>query len=211
MYDEIRVLTHSSILITGSQRIYFDPYNIKDETHDADIILITHEHFDHFSPEDFNKIKTKSTVFIAPQSMIGKLEDAGIDSEFIEYVEPGDILEINDVIIEAVPAYNVSKQFHPKKNCWVGYKVSMDGTSYYVAGDTDINEDIEKIRCDVCMLPCGGTYTMDVREAALLAEIIKPKLAIPTHYGSVAGDKEDGDRFKELLKGKADVDVRMEY
>lgn len=211
MYDEIRVLTHSSIKISGTSTIYVDPFKIKDALTDADIILITHEHYDHFSPEDIKKVQNGSTVFVAPQSMIGKLEDAGIESEFIEYVEPGDELEISGITIKAVPAYNVLKNFHPKKNCWVGYLVTMNGISCYVAGDTDINEDVEKVRCDVALLPCGGTYTMDVREAALLAEIIKPKLAIPTHYGNVAGDPEDGDRFVELLKGKVKAEIRMEY
>ena len=112
MYDEIRVLTHSSIKISGTSTIYVDPFKIKDALTDADIILSTHEHYDHFSPEDIKKVQNGSTVFVAPQSMIGKLEDAGIESEFIEYVEPGDELEISGVTIKAVPAYNVLKNWH---------------------------------------------------------------------------------------------------
>ena len=211
MYDEIRVLTHSSIKISGKLTLYFDPFKVADAGHDADIIFITHEHYDHFSPEDIEKVRNASTLFIAPRSMMGKLSDSGIDEDLIEYVEPWDSLEVNGIVIEAVPAYNVLKNFHPRQNCWVGYKVTMDGTSYYVAGDTDINEDVEKIRADVCLLPCGGKYTMDVKEAAMLAGIIKPKLAIPTHYGTVAGDPKDGETFAGLLSGKVDVDIRMDY
>lgn len=211
MYNEVRVLTHSSIKISGEMVIYVDPFKIRDESHDAGLILVTHDHFDHYSPDDIKMVAASSTVVVVPMSLRGKLEDEGISEDRIEYVAPGDELEVNDIKIEAVPAYNVGKKFHPQENRWVGYKITMGGTSYYVAGDTDINDDVRKVRCDVALLPCGGTYTMTAEQAAELAKIIAPKLAIPTHYGSVAGDAGDGDRFANLLKGMVDTDIRMEY
>lgn len=212
MYEEVRVLTHSSIRIeAGGEVMYFDPFNIKDAAHDADIIFVTHEHFDHFSPEDIAKISNSFTLLVCPESMKERLKETDIDEEFIELVVPGDELEVNKVRIEAVAAYNVGKQFHPKENAWVGYIVTAGDTVYYVAGDTDVNADVSGVHCDVALLPCGGKYTMDVNEAAALAEKIAPKLAIPTHYGSVAGDPGCGAAFAEILKGKIETSVRMEY
>lgn len=212
MYDEIRVLTHSSIRIEGEQVVYFDPFNIDAEYHDADIICVTHEHFDHYSPEDIAKVKNDSTVLVCPESIKDKLGNSGFDAEFIELVAPGDELEINDVKIDVFPAYNVGKQFHPQANKWVGYVVTMNGTRYYIAGDTDINDDVKSVRCDVALLPVGGTYTMTAEEAAELAKLIKPRAAIPTHYGSVAGRPEDGEHFAALLKGsEIEVSVRMQH
>ncbi len=214
MFDEIRVLTHSSIRIAGKEILYFDPYNVNEAAHDADIIFVTHEHFDHFSPEDIAKLKNDMTILICPASMKDRLEESGIDWEHTELVEPGDELEVDDIKICAIASYNVGKQFHPKENAWVGYLVTMNDTTYYVAGDTDINDDIKKIKCDAAMLPCGGTYTMTDKEAAELALIIEPKLAIPTHYGSVAGDADCGKRFADAVKAgnpNIEVSVRMEY
>lgn len=212
MYEEVRVLTHSSIRIeAGGEVMYFDPFNIKDAAHDADIIFVTHEHFDHFSPEDIAKVRNDFTLLVCPESMRKKLKETDIDEEFIELVAPGDELEVNKVRVEAIAAYNVGKQFHPKENAWVGYLITAGDTVYYVAGDTDVNADVRQVRCDVALLPCGGKYTMDAKEAAALAEEISPRLAIPTHYGSVAGDPSCGETFAEKLKGKIETSVRKEY
>ncbi len=210
MYDEVRVLTHSSIRIDAGEVMYFDPFNIKEAAHDADIIFVTHEHFDHFSPEDIAKLKSDNTILVCPLTMADKLSATDFDKEHIELVEPQDELSIDDINIKAVPAYNVGKHFHPEENRWVGYLVEVHGTSYYVAGDTDINDDVINVRCDVALLPCGGTYTMDSCEAAKLADFIKPKLVIPTHYGSVAGEPECGTKLAALLNGRIECDVRME-
>ena len=153
MYEEVQVLTHSSIRIAGNQIIYFDPFHVEEETHDADIICVTHEHFDHYSPEDLAKVKNAATILVCPKSMKDSLSNSGISEEFTELVAPGDELEINGVRIQAVPAYNIGKQFHPQQNQWVGYLVTMNEVTYYIAGDTDINEDVKKIQCDVAMIP----------------------------------------------------------
>ena len=209
MYEEVQVLTHSSIRIAGNQIVYFDPFHVEGEPHDADIICVTHDHFDHYSPEDLAKVKNAATILVCPKTMEDSLSNSGISEEFTELVAPGDELEINGVRIQAVPAYNVGKQFHPQANQWVGYLVTMNEVTYYIAGDTDINEDVKKVRCDAALLPVGGTYTMTAEEAAELAEMIHPKAAIPTHYGSVAGKAEDGQIFANLLKDKINVILKM--
>lgn len=212
MYEEVRVLTHSSIRIeAGGEVMYFDPFNIKDAAHDADIIFITHEHYDHFSPEDIAKISNSFTLLVCPESMKERLKETDIDEEFTELVAPGDELEVNKIKVEAIAAYNIGKQFHPKENAWAGYLITAGDTIYYIAGDTDVNADVSEVHCDVALLPCGGKYTMDAAEAATLAEKIAPKLAIPTHYGSVAGDASCGIVFAEKLNGKIEASVRMEY
>ncbi len=209
MYEEVQVLTHSSIRIAENQIVYFDPFHVEGEPHDADIICVTHDHFDHYSPEDLAKVKNAATILVCPKTMEDSLSNSGISEEFTELVAPGDELEINGVRIQAVPAYNVGKQFHPQANQWVGYLVTMNDVTYYIAGDTDINEDVKKVRCDAALLPVGGTYTMTAEEAAELAEMIHPKAAIPTHYGSVAGKAEDGQIFADLLKDKINVILKM--
>lgn len=209
MYEEVQVLTHSSIRIAENQIVYFDPFHVEGEPHDADIICVTHDHFDHYSPEDLAKVKNAATILVCPKTMEDSLSNSSVSEEFTELVAPGDELEINGVRIQAVPAYNVGKQFHPQANQWVGYLVTMNDVTYYIAGDTDINEDVKKVRCDAALLPVGGTYTMTAEEAAELAEMIHPKAAIPTHYGSVAGKAEDGQIFADLLKDKINVILKM--
>ena len=199
MYEEVQVLTHSSIRIAGNQIIYFDPFNVEGEPHDADIICVTHDHFDHYSPEDLAKVKNAATILVCPKTMKDALSNSGISEEFTELVAPGDEMEINGVRIQAVPAYNVGKQFHPQANQWVGYLVTMNEVTYYIAGDTDINEDVKKVRCDAALLPVGGTYTMNFKEAAELVNKIQTQIAVPINYGSVIGTKQDAIDFVGLL------------
>ena len=193
MLDNISVF-HSSIRIAGSKIIYFDPYKVEEDFHDADLVFITHEHYDHYSKEDLDKVINGATIIVAPLSMQNK-----IDYENIYFVEPNKEYNLKEISFSTIRAYNIGKRFHPKENDWLGYIVTIDDTKYFVAGDTDITEDNKAVKCDVALLPCGGTYTMDYKEAAELANIIGPKVAIPTHYGSVAGSKEEGAKFIELL------------
>lgn len=199
MLDNIEVLTHSSIKITKDKNIYFDPYEIKEKSNDADIIFITHNHYDHFSKKDIELIKNEYTVFVVTKDVYEELIKMKINPNNIFIAEPYTKGKIGEIRFKTVPAYNINKQFHPKSNSWVGYILEIGDISYYIAGDTDVNEDILKIECDVAFVPVGGTYTMNYSEAASFINTIKPKIAVPTHYGSVVGTKEDGKKFVKLL------------
>lgn len=193
----IEINCHSSIKINKGKTIYIDPFKIEKESHDADIIFITHDHFDHYSPEDIEKIATNNTIIIAPKTVkaLSKMRNTVL-------VEPNQTYEVQGIKIETIPAYNVNKQFHPKENEWVGYVIEIEGTRYYIAGDTDITSENKQVKCEVALVPVGGTYTMTYAEAAELVNLIKPAKAIPTHYGDIVGEKDDGEKFKELLNPK---------
>lgn len=207
--SNITVNSQSSIRIAGDKIIYFDPFNIEEEAHDADVIFITHEHFDHFDPKSIAKIKNEHTVLIAPASMEKQINDeSGVDS--IELWEPGSKHDFEGLCVETIPAYNLfPKPFHTKSKNWQGYRVEMDGVSYYVAGDTDANDDIKKVSCDVALIPIGGKFTMDKKQAADYINSIKPKAVIPTHYGDVVGNPSDGKEFKDYVE-KADKGIQVE-
>ena len=209
MLEKIDVLFHSSIRIDCGKIMYFDPYQVDKEFKDADFVFITHSHFDHYSEEDLEKVRMKETIFFAPEDVAKSLSKWGVSEEKIQIVKPGDKREIENIQIEAVPAYNVNKGFHPKENLWVGYVITANGVSYYIAGDTDKTEDNEKVTCDVAFVPVGGTYTMTADEAAELVNIIRPKIAVPIHYGSVVGSKKDAVRFVELLDSGIEGKIMM--
>lgn len=207
MFDEVKVLTHSSIKISGKLILYFDPYEIKEESHDADIIFVTHDHFDHFSPKDIQKIAKEDTILFMPVSMQKMAAKSGIGN--CKFLSPDQSTEINGLIVKAIPAYNRLKPFHIKGKGFVGYLVTMDDVVYYVAGDTDMTPDNQKVKCDVAFVPVGGRFTMDYKEGAKLVNHIAPKLAVPTHYGTVAGSPEDGNKFAELVDKKTEVKVMI--
>ncbi len=209
--DNITVNTQSSIRIAGSKILYFDPFQIADTAHDADIIFITHEHYDHFEPESIAKIKKDGTFLAAPESMKKKvLSESGVESDKCVFYNPGETHELEGIVVETVPAYNKLKPFHPKGKKWQGYIVKMDDVRYYVAGDTDVNEDIQKVECDVALIPIGGHYTMDKKQAADYVANLKPKAVIPTHFGSIVGSKTDGVEFKDSLE-KMDKNIQVEF
>ena len=199
MLDNIEVLYHSSIRINKEKIIYIDPFKINKNYNDADIVFITHDHYDHYSEEDIDKVINENTTIIIPEELLTKLLRKGINKNAIITVEPNKNYMVQGIKFETISAYNTNKTFHPKENGWVGYIIIINGIRYYIAGDTDITEENKKVKCDVAFVTVGGTYTMDFKEAAQLINEIKPKIAIPIHYGSVVGTEQDAIDFVRLL------------
>ena len=199
MLEGIKVLNHSSIKINKNRIIYIDPYKVDKNYKDADIVFITHSHYDHFSEEDINKIKKIDTKIVAPEDLHNKILADGFKDENIMPVKPNENYIIDGIEFKTVASYNIDKPFHPKENNWVGYIININEENYYIAGDTDLNEDVKKVKCDMAFVPVGGTYTMTHREAADLVNIIKPKIAVPIHYGSVVGTIDDAKSFVREL------------
>ena len=199
MLNNIEVLYHSSIRINKEKTIYIDPFKIDRNYNDEDIIFITHDHYDHYSEEDIDKVINENTVIVIPEELLTKVLKKGINKNAIITVKPNQKYMVQGIKFETVPAYNTNKTFHPKENGWVGYVIEINEIKYYIAGDTDITEENKKVKCDVAFVPVGGTYTMDFKEAAQLVNQIQPKVAVPIHYGSVVGTKQDAEEFIKLL------------
>ena len=200
MLENIEVLCHSCIRINKEKVIYFDPFKIEKNYNDADFIFITHDHYDHYSEEDIEKVEKNNTVIVAPEELLTKLLRKGFDRENIVLVEPNESYTVEGIKFETVPSYNIDKQFHPRANDWVGYIIELGGVRYYIAGDTDITVEAKQVKCDVAFVPVGGTYTMDYKEAAELVNTIKPEIAVPIHYGSIVGEKQDAEEFGKMLE-----------
>lgn len=196
--DQISVNTQSSIRIESAEGtvIYLDPLGIEGNPEDADLILVTHSHYDHFSTADIAKIRKDSTKLVIPSSMKGDMEKNGFGLQDYLSMEAGDMISAAGIHIRAVPAYNKLKPFHPRRNGWIGYVLTVDGARIYVAGDTDALKENTSIDCDIAMVPIGGTYTMNPREAAAFINSLKPAIVIPTHYGSIVGKPADADEFE---------------
>jgi len=203
MVKNIHWLGHDTFKITGEKVLYTDPFKVKKKDM-ADIILITHEHYDHCSPDDIKKLQGPQTVIVAPADCAAKLKGN------IKIVKPGDTLDVSGIRIEAVPSYNTNKQFHTKERGWVGYIVTVSGERIYLAGDTDYIPEMKTFRADIALLPVSGTYVMTADEAVQAALDIKPNIAIPMHYGSIVGTLDDAKKFSEKLKGKIVVEILPE-
>ena len=200
--ENVRVFTQSAIRIEGAAGTvaYFDPFSLTDAeaAHDADYVLITHAHYDHLSPEDYARVADEKAVVVAPASMTGEV--AGLGAADARLMSAGEKIELPGLCVEAVPAYNVEPErlgMHPRENGWLGYVVTLDGepTRYYVSGDTDQNADNETVSCDVALVPIGGTYTCDPRQAAAFVNALRPRAVVPTHYGSIVGTYDNFDAF----------------
>ena len=203
MTENIHWLGHDTFKIIGEKILYTDPFRIKKKDK-ADIILITHEHYDHCSPEDVSRIQGSDTTIVCTQDCAQKLKGK------IKIVKPGDNIVVDGVQIEAVPSYNTNKQFHTKDRGWVGYIFTLLGQRIYIAGDTDYIPEMKNFSADIALLPVSGTYVMTAEEAVKAALDIRPKIAIPMHYNSIVGTREDAHAFAEALKGKLDVVILHE-
>jgi L-ascorbate metabolism protein UlaG (beta-lactamase superfamily) len=194
----IHWLGHSAFRIEdGSTQIYIDPFNLPANLPKADIILITHAHYDHFSANDITKIKKDGTIIISTKDVTSNIGKGTVT------VVPEQNYTVGKLKITTVLAYNLDKKFHTKSTNWVGYIITLsDGKKIYHAGDTDFTPEMQKIITDIALLPCGGTYTMTAREAAEAANTFKPKVLIPMHWGDIVGSKADAEEVKKLYKGE---------
>ncbi len=195
---KITWLGHDGFRIDAGKTVYFDPYQITGGP-EADLILISHEHFDHCSPEDVAKIQGPKTVIVTEKDSAKKLEGD------VRVMAPGQSLTVEDVKIKALPSYNTDKDFHPKDNDWLGFVVEMEGVRIYHAGDSDFIPEMRELDVDIALLPVSGTYVMTDEQAVEAALAIKPKLAIPMHYGAIVGDEQNALNFKKALEGKVPV------
>ena len=191
--------------------IYIDPLEIPDDKNDADYILITHDHYDHFSPEDIRKVAKSGSVLVVPEKMAAKAQEVSGSVGRIEAVMPAVYREISGLEFETVPAYNTLKPFHPKSAEWVGYVLRIDGKRIYIAGDTDATKEAKAVKCDIAIVPIGGTYTMDAKKAAEFVNALRPDIAIPVHYGSIVGKPSDGDVFAENVKSPVKVVFKIQF
>jgi len=210
-YKNIKIewLGHSGFLIDYGKKVYIDPYQI-DVAEKADFILISHEHYDHCSIEDIKKIVKPETLIITVPDCQSKLSQVAEKVKSIVLVKPGDKFNLLGAQVEVVPAYNINKKFHPKENEWVGFVVFVNGVKIYHTGDSDVIPEMEKlINLDIALLPVSGTYVMNAKEAAELTNKIKPKIAIPMHYGSGIGTQQDAEEFKKLCR--VPVEIMKKY
>jgi len=207
MVNNLHWLGHASFRLDSSKVIYFDPWKLSPDSPKADFIFITHDHYDHYSLDDVKIISTKDTVIVTDNTVGRQLQGARLNYKEIRPLSPGDNIEIDGVKISAVASYNIGKQFHTKNSQKLGFIVTIDGVKIYHAGDTDNIPEMAGYQCDIALLPASGTYVMTAEEAAKAALTIKPKVAIPMHYGDIVGSDSDARRFQDLLKGKVEVKI----
>ena len=206
---KITWLGHDSFHIRNGTTIIIDPFRLRSSPGMADILLISHEHFDHMSPDDIRKVAGEKTTIVTTPAV--KKELSGFKVKEIKTAKPGDKLTIGDVGIEILPAYNLNKfrepgkVFHPKADGKLGFVIGIKGTRIYHAADTDAIPEMNGLKPDVALLPVSGTYVMTAEEAAQAAKMIEPKLAIPMHYGSIVGSEQDAQTFKQLASCQVQI------
>ena len=199
MTKNIKWLGHAGFMIKSDKTIYIDPLRIN-ESEPADIIISTHEHFDHLSPEDIAKVQNENTVIVTTPDCFSKV------SGNVKAVVLGESIDVDGITIEGVPAYNTNKNFHPKSSNWMGVIVTVNDQRIYHAGDTDNIPEMSHLKnIDIALLPVSGTYVMTAEEAADAANKFMPKIAVPMHYGAIVGSKADAEKFKKLCKCKVEI------
>ena len=203
--EKIKVNIQSSIYIRTKYNIYFDPYKIKEELNNADVIFITHRHPDHFSVSDIKKVCNKKTIFIAPRSMASIINGTCIDINKVRLCNPHMAFNVLDMTVYTTPAYNLNNNYHPQKENWVGYIIETNENRIYVAGVTDALVENEKIKCDIAFIPIGGKYTMDEEDAANFVNKIHPRIVIPIHFKNQIPKSKSLEKFCGFLKDKIEV------
>lgn len=201
---KIKVFNQAAIKIESTKNIYFDSYQIKEEFHDADYIFITHDHYDHYDEESIKNIMKSETMIVVPECL--KERVSKLTTNYF-LVSPNEKYNLADLSFETTFSYNIDKPFHPKEKGYVGYKIKLEDKHLYIMGDTDYLEENLHMTCDICFIPIGGTYTMDVQEAAAYINELKPELAIPIHYGSIVGDLSLSKQFIDLVNPDIKVEV----
>jgi L-ascorbate metabolism protein UlaG (beta-lactamase superfamily) len=208
LLEGITWLGHDSFRIKVPEGvIYIDPWKLR-RAEPADLVLITHEHHDHFSADDVKKLLKSDTTIVTVAAVAKQLIGTPyplLGEGDVRTVKPGDTLKVRGITIEAVPAYNPVKQFHPKAAGHVGFIITAGGRRIYHAGDTDVIPEMADIRTDVALLPVGGKFTMTASEAAQAANLIKPKVAVPMHWGDIIGTLADAEAFKKACKVPAEI------
>jgi L-ascorbate metabolism protein UlaG (beta-lactamase superfamily) len=195
LLSRLHWLGHDTFRIDGPMVIYIDPWQLPENCPPADLILVSHDHYDHCSDEDIATLRKDGTRVIANPSAAEKI------TRPVTVLRAGETATVGDIEIEAVPAYNINKRFHPKSEGHIGFRITLGDECLYFAGDTDHIPEMQGLQCDVALLPVGGTYTMTAEEAAQAAETIQPRVAVPMHYGAgVAGTPEDAQRFRRLSR-----------
>jgi L-ascorbate metabolism protein UlaG (beta-lactamase superfamily) len=175
--------------------IHVDPHRVTDKSA-ADVVLLTHPHYDNFSEADIARVRSSDTILVAPASMKKLIVDAD------HFMRPGDLLQLEGVDILAAPAHNVDKKFHTSEQGWLGYVFTVGEVTYYHAGDTDFLPSMSGIRCDVAFLPCGGYYTMGIEGAAKAAAACGARVVVPIHWGEPHGTREEVQRLADLFSGE---------
>jgi L-ascorbate metabolism protein UlaG (beta-lactamase superfamily) len=193
-------LGHSSFIYEGDPLIYFDPF-VLHRLRPADIILVSHDHPHHCSPVDIDKVRRAHTVILTDAHATKQIDPPVIT------MSPGQQEQVGDFLIEAVPAYNLHKSFHPQRKAYLGFIVTLGGLRLYYAGDTDFIPEMRDLDVDIALLPISGFNVMDVAEAAQAALALHPQVAIPMHYGTDYGTLEDAEHFRALLDGKVRVEI----
>jgi L-ascorbate metabolism protein UlaG (beta-lactamase superfamily) len=203
---EITWLKHDAFLLKGDGIVVaIDPYELRSVPEKADLVLVTHDHFDHCDPNSVRLVAKPDAVIVAPQNAASKL------GKNVRVVKAGDVLTEKGVTIKVVPAYNVRPErhrFHPKNYGGVGYLITLAGKTIYHPGDTDLIPEMDSLgQVDIALLPVSGTYVMDAQEAAEAVKRIKPTHVIPMHYGSIVGSKADAEKFAQLVAGQTTVHI----
>jgi len=214
MYDykgvKITWLGHDGFRIQNGQTVYVDPFQMgKGNPPKADVILVSHEHFDHCSPDDLKRIIGPNTVIVAHKQSHGELSK--LNAKEVKIVKPGDKIKIGKIEVEAVPAYNLNKfrepgkVFHPKEDGKLGFVLTVNGVRIYHAGDTDHIPEMKAIRPEIALVPVSGTYVMTAKEAAEAVASINPKVVIPMHFGAIVGERNDAETFKKLVTCQVEI------